>query len=430
MNRHPILLAALGLALVAGCGPNPKAPVKVMALVPNAESGTVTTAQVELTTVTDATALKGSVLSLVGGNTVVVDASDPLQNLNGGIQNQTDDQRYAAIVKNQGMDVRANYIDRAGVLWPADFHTWNMVTTFYNFERAYNYFVTVYDGKDPAELRNLRVMYWPEVRLNSATPLTDNALYLSFIKSFVVVPQATWQLVPVAMNIGVIGHETAHKAFSYKVYQDQGVPAALTTWTGLPFNLLKSIDEGFADFHGFGVTCLEAAGCRPNFLANSIPDERTVSNRNLARTDACMDLPLFTAMKNFTPDNWVRDPSLYKVGGLWAATLYQAANKTGKIGVMQKALIAAYDDESPTKPGLRQLVTGALTDSSKFTPEAVADTILAHVSDPSLQKSLCSEMLTRLQLACTLGTGVLCSEIPHCPATSSRDTKTCPAINP
>ena len=44
-----------------------------MALVPNAESGTVTTAQVELTTVTDATALKGSVLSLVGGNTVVVD---------------------------------------------------------------------------------------------------------------------------------------------------------------------------------------------------------------------------------------------------------------------------------------------------------------------------------------------------------------------
>ena len=40
----------------------------------------------------------------------------------------TDDQRYEVLVKDKGVDVRGHYIDRGGVLWPADFHTWQMVT--------------------------------------------------------------------------------------------------------------------------------------------------------------------------------------------------------------------------------------------------------------------------------------------------------------
>jgi hypothetical protein len=358
-----------------------------------------------------------------------VDAADPVQTANGGIQNMTDDQRYAAIVKNTGMDVTANYIERSGVLWPADYDTWNMVTTFYNFERAYTYFVGVYDGKDPAELRNLRVMYDADVKLNPPASLTDNALYLSFIKSFVIAPQALWQSVPVSMNVGIIGHETAHKVFGFKVYQDQGLPDPLLQWDAGPFNLLKSIDEGFADFHGYGVTCGEAAGCRPNFLESSVSNADLTQNRNLARTDACMTKDLLTALSNTKKDDWVKISSMYDVGGLWAAALYQAGNKTGKVGVLQKALVASYNDTSSMHQGLRQLVNGALTTPSTFTPEAVANVILGHVTDPGLAKALCSELLTRLQLKCTLGQGAtLCSEIPNCPATASADSKTCPTI--
>lgn len=431
MYRFPLLL---GLALLAACGPNPKAPVKVMALVPD-QTGTFTTTQVELTTVTDVTALKGDVVQLVGGARVVVDANDPLQQLNGGLGNMTDAQRYEVIVKEKGLDVRGHYIDRSGVLWPGDFHTWNMVSAYYNFERSYAYFNDIYDGVDPVELRPMRVMYWADVQLNSTTPLTDNALFLSFVKSFVVTPfgaEATKNgRVPLAMNIGVVGHEVAHRVFNYRALSDHGLHPAVTTWGGPPFNLLKSLDEGLADFHGFSVTCGEAAGCRPNFLASSLTDERTISNRNVGRSDACLDETTRNAFNTFSQGQWVMAPEMYKVGNLIAASLYQAGNKTGKLGVLQKSLLLAYDDESPTKPGLRQFIANNLNSPAAFTPEAVVNIIAGHVSDPELKKQLCSEFSTRLQLRCgawPCNLGPNNEDImPGCPATARRDSA-CPTL--
>jgi hypothetical protein len=427
MKRRLLTVAA---CLLAACGPNPKAPVKVMALAPNAVGQFVVT-QVELQTITDVTALKGQVASLVGGVSVVVDDNDPLQQINGGFENQTDAQRYAGIVKNTGLDVTGNFIDKAGVLWPADFNTWDMVTTYYNFERSYLYYLSVYDGADPVELRGLRVMYWPEVRVNSAEPLTDNAQYLSYIKSFVVVPSEVLQAVPLSMNVGVIGHEMAHRVFSVKVHKDVGVPQALVLWNNQPFNTLKSIDEGFADFHGFGVTCGEPADCQPNFLAASITNPASIAIRDMSRPDACLDLALKGALTSYTSSQWVRDPALYKYGGLWAAALYQAGFSAGKIGTLQKALVASYNDEDPNKTGLRQLIDGNLNQpTDTFTPEAVANVILAHITDPDLKKQTCSQFLTRLQLKCTTGTGGpgLCAEIPNCPFTATRDSKICPTL--
>jgi len=413
------------IAALCACAPNPPAPVQVMALAPNA-SGAYATVQVELKTVASLANLKGSVAELMGGNRVVVDPNDPLQNLNGGIANMTDDQRYEVLVKDKGADVRGNFFEKSGVYWPADFHTWNMVSAYYNFERSYEYFVGVYDGVEPKELQKMRVMYWANVRLNSPDSLTDNALYLSFIKSFVIVPFETQELVPLAMNIGVIGHEVAHRSFNYKVLADAGIHPALTSWNGLAFNLLKSIDEGFADFHGFGVTCGEAAGCRPNFLAVSISDQRTVEMRDVSRTDACMDENTRNALYNNPPSQWVASTDMYEVGNLWAASMYQAGNKVGDIGLMQRALHLAYDDESATTPGLRQLVNSNLNTQQAFTPEAVANTIVAHVSDPALKKELCNEFITRLQLKCG---NFPCPEMPACPNTSARGNF-CPLLPP
>ena len=84
---------------------------------------------------------------------------------------------------------------------------------------------------------------WSQVELNSP-PLTDNTLYLSFIKSFVVAPFKTEQLIPLSMNIGVIGHETAHRVFNFKALSDEGIHPALGAWSLDAFNLLKSLDEG------------------------------------------------------------------------------------------------------------------------------------------------------------------------------------------
>lgn len=414
-------------ALLSSCGPNPPAPVKVMALIPS-EAGTLETRQIELTTVGNVTTLKGDVVEFIGSPRVVVDANDPLQA--NGIENLTDQQRYDVLVKDRGSDVRGHYVSRSDVLWPADFHTWNMVTAYYNFERSYLYFNDIYDGVDPRELRPLRVMYWADVKLNGPEALVDNALYLSFVKSFVITPFKNEQLVPLAMNIGVIGHETAHRVFNFKVLEDQGIHPSLISWTLIPFNFLKSLDEGLADFHGFSVTCGEAAGCRPDFLSASLSDSRTVAFRNVGRNDACMDETTRQAFQNFNNTQWIQSPELYKVGNLIAASLYQAGNRTGKLDVLQKSLILAYDDESPTNPGLRQFIKNNLNTSENFTPENVVNVIVSHVSDPDLKKELCSQFSTRLQLRCGSWPCEV-NGLPSmraCPSTAARDATICPTL--
>ncbi|MFZ5444675.1 MAG: hypothetical protein ACOZQL_32070 [Myxococcota bacterium] len=427
-------LVCLGLlAAITACGPAAKDPLKVMALVPD-EAGTLATTEVELTGLTDVAALKGSVVQLVGSTKVVVDANDPTQQVNGGIANMSDDQRYEVIVKDKGGPVRGHFVDRSGTLWPADFHTWNMVSAYYNFQKSYDYFNQISPEGGANELRPLTVHYWSDVYLNTSTPLTDNALYLSFIKGFVVVPFKDQQLVPLAMNIGVIGHEVAHRSFNIRALNKAGVHPALGTWNLRAFNWLKSLDEGLADFHGFSVTCFETAGCRPNFLAQSLdPSSPTVRYRNVANTDACMDENLRTHFENATQLDWISSPDMYRVGNLVAASLYQAGNKLGKIDVLQKALILAYDDIDPKNPGIRQLIEANMGDSAlgqkNFTPEAVVDIIAGHVTDPELKKAVCTEFSTRMQLRCGAWPCEL-DNLPamtHCPITARREN-TCPLL--
>ncbi len=431
MDRRGLVVAA-ALTMAVACGPNPKAPVKVMALVPD-ESGAFTTTQVELATITNMTTLKGTVAEFIGGTRVVLDPNDPTQQLNGGIQNMPDSQRYDILVREKGGDVRGHFVDRSGVLWPGDFHTWNMVTTYYNFERSYDYFNFIYDGEDPKELRPMKVHYWNDVYLNSATPLTDNALYLSFIKGFVVVPFKTEQLVPLPMNIGVIGHEVAHRVFGFNALSDEGIHPALGVWSLEAFNWLKSLDEGLADFHGYAVTCREPAGCRPNFLALSLSDSRTVGFRNVSNANACMDDNLRNSFRSTSQAAWVASPDLYRVGNLVAVSLYQAGNKTGKMEVLEKALIKALDDTSTMTPGIRQLIEANKNDASlaqrNFTPEAVVDIIAAHITDPDLKKQVCTEFSTHMQLRCGQWPCMVdgLPSMPNCPATARREN-TCPLL--
>ncbi len=416
----------VSLATLLACGPNPPAPVKVMAIVPNA-SGTYETQQVELTTVTNLTAMQGSVVTFVGGTRVTIDPNDPLQ---ASLTDKSDSQLYDILVKEKGADPRGNFINRAEVYWPGDYHTWAMVSTFYNFERSFTYFTDIYDGKKVDELQHQKVLYDTELRINSPDPLTDNALYLSLIKAFVVVPPKNSQLVPLAFNIGVIGHEFAHKVFNVRAFGDVSY-APYLSWNGSSFNLMRSLDEGLADFHGYSISCKEAAGCQPNFLKASLADATTVTARDLSKNDACLTKELQTALNNFTADQWVRGPELYRYGTLWASALYQAGNKTGKLQVLQKALVNAYSDTTPGTPGLGQLVSANINTPQLVTPEEVANAIVAHVTDPDLAKTLCKEFSGRLQLKCASFPCTIDGQpaMPACKYAVSRDS-TCPVITP
>ncbi len=394
------LIVVATLVCVLGCGPNLKAPVKVMAVLPNPD-GTYAPRQVELTTVANITTLQGTAISLLGGNRVVFDSNDPAQAIGGGIANQSDAQRYEVLVRDKGTQPRVQYIDRAGLLWPQDFHSWNMVSTFYNFERAYSYFVSIYNGKETKEIEGQTVMYWADVRIESPESLVDNALYLPFVKSFAIAPTKNNTRIPLSSNIGVVGHEFAHRVFNERAFGRAGIPAPLQAWDVLPFNLLKSLDEGLADFHGWAVTCREEAGCRPNFLTLSFDDQTIGQQRDVSRTDQCIDANLENAFRTSNRAQWLASRDLYKYGSLWAAALYQAGNKAGVNGVqtIQRGLIDAYSDESSATPGLRQLISRNINTPSNFTPEAVAAVIANHLpKNTDARRFACNEMLTRLGL--------------------------------
>ena len=396
------IVFALLLLLVVSCGPNPPAPVKVMAIIPT-ETGSYETREVQLTTISNLTALKGTIAELVGAGRIIVDDSDPLQR---NLPALNDTQRFEVIVRDRGTDVRGNYLDRAGTLWPSDFHTWNMTTTYFNYENAFLYFQDVLPpAAPPTELQGMRVFYWPEVRINTAAPLTDNALYLSFIKSFVVAPFEKDQRIPMGMNLGIIGHEVAHKVWGKRVFDDQGIHPALTTWSLEPFNLLKSLDEGLADLHGYGATCQSLARCRSEFLSLSISDEAYAKQRDVARNDACVDEGLRAALKSFSQDQWVRGREMYLYGNVWAVALYQAGVRSGgELGVKSiiKDLLTAYDDESDDSngTGLKQLINRNVNNSMAFTPEVVAGIIARHITNVEMRRAFCGEAINRLQLEC------------------------------
>jgi hypothetical protein len=225
-----LLPFAIALAFSA-CAPNPQSPVQVMAVVPLPD-GTYGPQLVQIKTLTDAVALKGSVLDMTGGARIVVNSMDPQLSALGS--NPTDDQLAQLYLKDKGTDVSANYIQKGDVLWPADFHTWNMVSTYYNFEKASAYFQTL--GVTTEELDGAQVYYFPSFILTdqSAQPIQDNALFFSPEQAFMILPFQNLQAVPLAMNFGVVAHEYSHRVFNKRVYHGQDYPAPISVWADNP----------------------------------------------------------------------------------------------------------------------------------------------------------------------------------------------------
>ncbi len=416
--------ALCGVVLLAACEPAVTSPVKVMAIVPN-RTGTYDTRQVEITTADSIVHMTGSLLTLVGGAQIEIPAEDPPAGA-------TNEQLFELMMKNKGQSVRASFVDKSGVLWPADFHSWAMTTTYYNYEQAFAYYQKIYNGKSTEELKNIRVFYWAGFKdLTGLSDLDqrDNAIFLSTVGSFMVLPFEKFQKVPLSLNIGVIGHEFAHLVFNKKVYEGAALPLPLVTWSLAPFNLLKSMDEGFADFHGYGVTCTTAAsgsGCLPSFLSASIADKDVLAARNIADATHCMTAELRSAFNNFQPTQFTRPGLQYKIGTLIATSLYQASAPLGKEDVMQKALIESLDDPSAAKPGFRQVINLNLQTQQAFTPELMVNTIAIHISDLDLKRQVCKQLSDRLQLAeCP---SFPCDAVPACD--SATKGTSCPVLPP
>ncbi|NOK19247.1 hypothetical protein [Corallococcus carmarthensis] len=426
-----VITAAVGLTLATGCAPDSTAPVKVSVL-SRSSNGQYVPTQVELTTIEDVVGLKGTVGDLQGGARIVIDVNDP------GLQNATEDTIADVLIKKSGHDVKASYIsqkdEKTGedVLWPADFHSWNMVTSYYNLERANEYFRTVANVKTVSFEPSPTLYYFPEfVQAQvSKEPARDNALFYPVLQSFLVLPFEKIQRAPLPLNAAVMAHEYSHLVFNRLAYAGQSLPQSLSTWGSQSpsqgANVLKAFDEGLADYHAYGATCRSPSGCDPRFMAPSFDGgaySAVTDARDLSRGDRCMSALLYARVQQQDLGTFSADGAEYQVGTLLATALYQAGRSTGQEAQLQRDIVSAYYDTTPGKEGIFQLTQIVLGDQSRFSLAVPAASIIAHISDLELRKAVCNEFMDHLQIprADLIGDNL-------CPASAAGGT-TCPNIH-
>lgn len=418
---HRTFIAAV-LALLAACAPETEAPVTVRALVLSS-TGSYEPQQVQLRTITNVVSMEGKVAKLIGGARIRVDSQDPEQ------LNAPDAEAFGdAMIKGTGRDVTASFIDYDGELWPADFHTWNMVTAYYNFEKANEYFTNV-GGLAPADFGDpITLYYFPEFILADSSPdaLKDNALYYPPVLAFMVLPFDELQEAPLAINAGIMAHEYSHLIFNKKVYAGSRLPEALLTWGNTSpspgANLLKALDEGLADYHAFGATCDSPTGCNTSFLSTSF-DETFTNDRDLSKP-RCMDALLYTQLQTQGLGEFGGAGREYAVGAILAHALWQAGQSTGQHKALQRALVTAYSDNSPTMGlGLAQIVDLSKGDQSGFNLTSASAVIINHIQDTQLKTAVCNEFIDHLQIpaANLVGPGRPCPP-------AAQGGNTCPRI--
>jgi len=422
MVRKLTATAAAAL-LTVSCAPETQVPMKVRALVLSS-NGEYEPTEVELKTVTDIVSLEGKVARMQGGAVLRLSSSDP------EVQAATTEEALArAMTKDEGRGITASYItDPQGVLWPADFHSWNLVTTYYNLERAWDYFTTTL-GVPQADLPQTTVHYFPEFVLGDVSdqPQLDNALFYPPLKSFLVLPFDKLQKAPLATNASILTHEYAHLVFNRRVYGGSALPPALNRWSqegdftpGL--NVLKALDEGLADFHAYVASCPTRFGCNTRVLATSF-ESTDVEARDLGKR-LCMGQLLYN---NLTQSSINVIPGLeYQVGTLLASALFQSANTEAERQVLARTLVAAYSDTDAARPGFNQLIASAINNQVDFTLIKAARAIIQHIptGNVDLRQKVCTNFATSLQIPVSALTGNTPND---CPAATTTTTD-CPPI--
>lgn len=397
----------LPLLLMAACGaPSSAVPVHTAAVTFDSKSGKYQLSEVDLTTITDLESLTGSVAHLVGGANVVIDGNDQAL-----ATATTGADLKKALLKDPGGPVHASFVKSGTTLFPADFDSENMVTTYFNFERAFAFYSKL--GWTQQQAGTPDVFYFPsfvETSL-SKSPLKDNAAFFAVLGGFMVLPFDQLQDIPLPMNLGIIGHEYSHFMVNTRVYEGEAIPQAYVDFGAFqagvptpPANLLKSFDEGFADLFGTGVTCgAHLDACDPNFIAASIG--AIAAARNLAGKH-CLDQTLNAHLMNDPFETFLGGSHEYEVGSVLASAVWRAANDhdvvsaLGQGPALQKAMQSVYsalDDPAPNGLGLRQVLVQEKQTPNNFRIDTVlADLVVLHAADPKLGAALCSAFQDRL----------------------------------
>ena len=398
------LLAALVAALAcAACSADPTGPVTVLALAFDPSDLHYHLSEVQLRSLTSVSSMSGDVTSLVGAATLVV---DPQALAAQGVT--TADEFKRAVTQSPGGPVTFLYAQSGGVLYPEDFDSLNEATTYYNFEKAFDYFASL--GLTHQDLAPYPVYYFPDFRRPNAsgalTQAKDNALFYPALKAFLVLPFDQLQALPLSMNLGVVAHEYTHAVTNAKLYQADSLPwpfqhdSSDPEWATVK-HLLRSVDEGLADYFG-----ANAVG-DPRYLEHSLGHDES-GPRDLA-AQHCATPAMAAELPGAHDDLY--DP--YPLGSVLGGALW----RTGQVVNDRQAIAEdVFGALVPLGIALQQA-------STSVDAALVVETLAAGIR-ASARPVACGLLLDRFA-----GLGVTRDRVPSC-AKSTAPMPTCASAGP
>jgi hypothetical protein len=403
MRRLSLCLFAL-----LACAPEKPTPVDVVELVYNTGSNKYEPRKVKLKTVTDLVALQGAAAKMVGGTKFVIDDNDPALRQAGNDVNKIKD----AITKNQGGDVKVGWIESDGALVPADFHSLNLVTAYYNIERAREVYDRIGNSLGPKFGQRV-VYYFPEFTENGET-LKDNAMFMPLLQSFLVLPFEEFQMVPFSINGGVVAHEFSHAVFNFRVFRGSPSPSVELQWMAeIPSsgaNLLASLDEGLADLFGTAATCDDTFGaCGAAFVGKSLPGDETVQRR--IDVQHCVNPTHYKSMLEDPYSTFANNNGFqYRIGSVLSSALWKAAEDdqliadAGNLAEARKQMLLAVSKAVGSRTdaggrGIADLVSDYSGVQSNFRLDSstgvngVLDAFIDAADNVNLKRALCRTFL-------------------------------------
>ena len=155
--------------LLAACAPE-SGVVDVAVLQWDPGQGIYELRPATIETLDDVQALRGEAATAVGDASIVLGGKKV-------VRARTEAQLRDAVQDDPGSPVQAQYVEVDGILYPSDFHSLNLATAYFNFERTRLY--ALERGLSPGRLRGIPFHYFPEMRLggSKAAPAADNAAY-------------------------------------------------------------------------------------------------------------------------------------------------------------------------------------------------------------------------------------------------------------
>lgn len=372
----------------------------------NPESGAYELRTAEVTTLEDLHALRGEAATPIGNAEIIIEGGR-LANV------ETEKQFRDAVLENAGGRVEAQFIDSGGVLYPADFHSLNLATTYFNFEQSRKYLLQ--RGLEPDKLHGVPFYYFPDVRLfgSEQARQVDNAAWFPLLRSFVLYPFDALQDIPLAMNQGVIAHEYAHGLFNAEVLGESWIPRYLAMWCtdascaeerGL--RMIGILEEGFADAWAIGVTG------DPRFTRRSLyylGDARDPSPTHPAADRYCYSQARFEKHidegRDLAPADRDQDwgERQYEIGTMVAATLYRAGRndegvwEQARYDRVMDALLASYRRTGDRS--LAALVSADDTGAAFGQFAAIARAVIEGAGDDTeIRNALCAAWMDRFAI--------------------------------